>query len=67
MVRGGSLLILRFVGQMSRSQLLKIEQKIDKIEMLDLNETWYTPKQYIKKISNAPKVRKPSCEHMDGE
>jgi hypothetical protein len=21
----------------------------------------------IKKISNAPKVRKPSCEHMDGK
>jgi hypothetical protein len=33
-VRGGSLLILRIVGQRSRSQLLKIEQK--------LNETWYT-------------------------
>jgi hypothetical protein len=29
MVRGGSLLILRFVGQRSRSQLLKIEQKFD--------------------------------------
>jgi hypothetical protein len=29
MVRGGSLLILRFVGQRSRSQLLKIEQKCD--------------------------------------
>ena len=29
MVRGGSLLILRFVGQRSRSQLLKIEQKLD--------------------------------------
>ena len=51
MVRGGSLLILRFVGQRSRSQLLKIEQKFDtffvsarylKNERLDLNETWYT-------------------------
>ena len=29
MVREGSLLILRFVGQKSRSQLLKIEQKFD--------------------------------------
>jgi hypothetical protein len=29
MVRGGSLLILRFVGQRSRSQLLKIEQTFD--------------------------------------
>ena len=51
MVRGGSLLILRFVGQRSRSQLLKIEQKLDtffvsarylKNEMSDLNESWYT-------------------------
>jgi hypothetical protein len=50
MVRGGSLLILRFVGQRSRSQLLKIEQKFDtffvsarylKNEMSDLNESWY--------------------------
>ena len=41
-VRGGSLLILRIVGQRSRSQLLKIEQKFDKNEMLGLNETWYT-------------------------
>ena len=50
MVRGGSLLILRFVGQRSRSQLLKIEQKLDtffvsarylKNEMLDLSESWY--------------------------
>jgi hypothetical protein len=29
MVKGGSLLILRFVGQRSRSQLLKIEKQID--------------------------------------
>jgi hypothetical protein len=29
MVREGSLLILMFVGQRSRSQLLKIEQKFD--------------------------------------
>ena len=51
MVRGGTLLIFRFVGQKSRSQLLKIEQKIDtffvsarylKNEMSDLDETWYT-------------------------
>ena len=51
MVRGGSLLILRFVGQRSRSQLQKIEQKCDtffvsarylKHEMFDLNETWYS-------------------------
>jgi hypothetical protein len=51
MVRGESLLILRFVGQRSRSQLLKIEQKFDtffvphdifKNEMSDLNESWYT-------------------------
>jgi hypothetical protein len=51
MVRGGSLLIMRFVGQRSRSQLLKIEQKFGtffdsaryiKNEMSDLNETWYT-------------------------
>ena len=45
-------LIMRFVGQRSRSQLLKIEQKLDtffvsaryliiKNEMLDLNESWY--------------------------
>jgi hypothetical protein len=43
-------LIMRFVGQRSRSQLLKIEQKFDtffdsaryiKNEMSDLNETWY--------------------------
>ena len=26
----------------SRSQLLKIEHKFDKNEMLDLNEAWYT-------------------------
>ena len=51
MVKGGSLLILRFVGQRSRSQLLNIEQKLDtffvsarylKNEMSDLNESWYT-------------------------
>jgi len=42
MVRGGSLLIFRFVEERSRSQLLKIKQKFDKNEMLDLNETWYT-------------------------
>ena len=51
MVRGGSLLILRFVGQRSRSQLLKMEQQLDtffvsarylKNEMSDLNESWYT-------------------------
>ena len=49
MVTGGSPLILRIVGQRSRSQLLKIEQKLDtffvsarylKNEMLDLNESW---------------------------
>jgi len=43
---------MRFVGQRSRSQLLKIEQKFDtffvsarylKNEMSDLNETWYMP------------------------
>jgi hypothetical protein len=42
---------MRFVGQRSRSQLLKIEQKLDtcfvsvrylKNEMSDLNESWYT-------------------------
>ena len=52
MMGGGSLLILRFVGQRSRSQCLKkIEQKLDtcfvsarylKNEMSDLNESWYT-------------------------
>jgi hypothetical protein len=52
MVKGGSLLIRRrFVGQRLRSQLLKIEKKIDtffvsarylKNEMSDLDETWYT-------------------------
>jgi hypothetical protein len=51
MVRGGSLLILRFVGQRSRSQLLKIEQKLDtcfvsarylKNEMSVLSEYWYS-------------------------
>ena len=39
MVRGGSLLILRFVGQRSRSQLLKIEQKFD---------TFFVSAQYLK-------------------
>jgi hypothetical protein len=34
MVRGGSLLMLRFVDQRSRSQLLKIEQKFDTISEL---------------------------------
>jgi hypothetical protein len=43
-------IVNKFVGQRSRSQLLKIEQKFDtffvsarylKNEMLDLNETWY--------------------------
>jgi len=42
---------MRFVGQRSRSQLLKIEQifytffvsaRYLKNEMSDLNETWYT-------------------------
>ena len=51
MVRGGSLLIMRFVGQKSRSQLLKIVKKFDtffvsarylKKEMSDLNKAWYT-------------------------
>jgi hypothetical protein len=46
-----NLSIMRIVGQRSRSQLLKIEQKLDacfvsarylKYEMSDLNETWYT-------------------------
>ena len=44
-------MILRIIGQRSRSQLLKIEQKFDtffvsarylKNKMSDLNETWYT-------------------------
>jgi len=44
-------LILRIVGQRSRSQLLKVEEKKDtffvsaqylKNEMSDLNESWYT-------------------------
>ena len=39
MVRGGSLLMLRFVGQRSRSQLLKIEQKFD---------TFFVSTQYLK-------------------
>ena len=39
MVRGGSLLIMRFVGQRSRSQLLKIEQKFD---------TFFVSARYIK-------------------
>jgi hypothetical protein len=39
MVRGGSLLIMRFVGQRSRSQLLKIEQKFD---------TFFVSAQYLK-------------------
>ena len=46
MVRGGSLLILRFVGQRSRSQLLKIECKFDtiselatKLEHIQIKET----------------------------
>jgi hypothetical protein len=39
MVRGGSLLILRFVGQRSRSQLLKIEEKLD---------TFFVSARYLK-------------------
>jgi hypothetical protein len=39
MVRGGSLLILRFVGQSSRSELLKIEHKFD---------TCFVNAQYLK-------------------
>jgi hypothetical protein len=39
MVRGGSLLILRFVCQRSRSQFLKIEQKFD---------TFFVSAQYLK-------------------
>jgi hypothetical protein len=39
MVRGGCLLILRFVDQRSRSQLLKIEQKFD---------TFFVSAQYLK-------------------
>jgi hypothetical protein len=51
MVRGGNIFISRFAEQRSRSQLLKIEQKLDtcfvsarylKNEMSDLNESWYT-------------------------
>ena len=51
MVKEGSLSILKFVGQRSMSQLLKVEQKLDvflvsarylKNEMSDLNEAWYT-------------------------
>jgi hypothetical protein len=51
MVRGGNIFILRFAEQRSRSQLLKIEQKLDtcfvsarylKNEISDLNESWYT-------------------------
>ena len=38
-MRGGSLLILRIVGQRSRSQLLKIEQKFD---------TFLVSAQYLK-------------------
>ena len=38
-MRGGSLLILRFVGQMSRSQLLKIEQNLD---------TFFVSARYLK-------------------
>ena len=44
-VRGGSLLILRFVGQRSRSQLLKIEQKLD---------TFFVVHPYVR---NSAKVR----------
>ena len=65
MVRGGSLLILRFVGQRSRSQLLKIEQKLDtflvsarylKNEMSDLSESWYTGivHPYVRNSAFAP-------------
>ena len=39
MVRGGILLILRIVGQRSRSQLLKIKQKFD---------TFFVFAQYLK-------------------
>ena len=38
-MRGGSLLILRFVGQRSRSQLLKIEHQFD---------TFFVSAQYLK-------------------
>jgi hypothetical protein len=68
MVRGGSLLILRFVGQRSRSQLLKIDKKFDtcfvsarylKNEMSDLNESWYTciVHPYVRNSAFAPSVR----------
>jgi hypothetical protein len=43
MVRGGSLLILRFLGQMSRSQLLKIEEKL---------ETCFVSARYLKNEMN---------------
>ena len=46
MVRGGSLLILRFVGQRSRLQPLKIEQKFDTFfcfrTISQVQETKYT-------------------------
>jgi hypothetical protein len=68
MVRGRSLLILRFVGQRSSSQVLKIDQKLDtcfvsarylKNEMSDLNESWYTGivHPYVRNSAFAPSVR----------
>ena len=68
MVTGWNLLILRFVEQRSRSQLLKIEQKLDncfasarylKKEMSDLSESWYTGivHPYVRNSAFAPLVR----------
>jgi hypothetical protein len=57
-VRGGSLLILRIVGQRSMSQLLKIKQTFHtffvsarylKKEISDLNKTWYIHAWWWKK------------------
>ena len=61
-------MILRFVGQRSRSQLLKIEQKLDtffvsarylKNEMSDVSESWYMGivHPYVRNSAFAPLVR----------
>jgi hypothetical protein len=56
MVRGGSLLIMRFVVHRSRSQLLKIEQKFDK---------FLVSAQYLK--NEMSDLMKPGTHMPDGD
>jgi hypothetical protein len=43
---------IEYIGQSSRSQLLKIEQKFDKNEMLDLNFLNFEPQELIKSVTH---------------